>query len=392
MKKIFLASLILVVGFYSCGTSPTTQGTSGKDGLSNKIKIDGHIEFPEEEHRFGFTLTKRMEDNTFKVIKEIQLDDSNNYSFELETKTPEYYYLDAYKEQRVEFYADDEDLTINFRGIDTAKIKIKNPPHVHIYGGEKNNALNALNWSTYQNYQAMIAAGQAQYRASLSDSQEWKDHAAKGMDDVFDAKQRDVKNIIDMYKDYPTVVKALQSLSWKTHQDYMVEQYDILAEKFPSDEYIQNAKLNLYASIESVKKTEIGAVAPDFTFPDLDGNNVTLSDLRGKYVLIDFWASWCGPCRQESPNVQKQYELYKDKGFEVLAVSIDTDEEKWRKAVKEDNMSGTLLLAQEYKQLMRDYSFSGIPYMVLLDPEGKVMALNLRGETLRDKLKEVFAE
>ena len=385
MKRTFFALLIIILGFYSCDKPQ-------KEKVDNQtIKVNGHIQFPEVNDQFGITVTKLNDQNEYDVIKEITLDSLNNYSFELETENPEYYNLDVYKQQRVEFYADDEDLTINFRGIDTAKIKIKNPPHVHIQGGEKNNVLNALHWAGYQNYQNMIAVGQAQYRASLSDSQAWKDDSAKAWDVMYDSNERDMKNIIAMYRNYPTVVKVLQRLSWKKHKDYMLEQYDVLAAKFPEDDYIQNVKTDLYDKIASVEKTAIGAVAPDFTFPDMDGKMVSLSDLRGKYVLIDFWASWCGPCRQESPNVQKQYQLYKDDGFEVLSVSIDKKEDDWRKAVKEDQMKGTLLLAQDYKQVMKDYVFSGIPYMVLLDPEGKVMALNLRGEALQEKLKEIFS-
>lgn len=395
MKRRFLAILIIAIGFYSCGTAlkgkeepliPLTPPSQ----LSNTIKIKGYIQFPEEKKQFGITLNKRNEDYGLEVVKEVELDDENNYSFELEVDQPQYYTLDVYKQQSVELYADDADLTINFRGIDTAKIKIKNPPHVHIQGDEKNNMLNALHWAIYQNYQDMIAVGQTQYHASQSDSQEWKDYSAKGWENLNNSFERDIKNIISMYGNYPTVVKAIQSLSWKRHKDYMVEQYEILAEKFPADEYIQNAKNDLYMKISSVEKTAIGVVAPNFTFPDLEGKMVSLSDLKGKYVLIDFWASWCGPCRQESPNVQKQYKLYKDKGFEVLGVSIDKDEKAWRKAVDDDNLDGTMLLAKDSKQIMKDYVFSGIPYMVLLDPDGKVMALNLRGEALAEKLESIF--
>ena len=385
MRTYFIAVAILAISFYSCDKTV-------EQSQSKKITVKGHIKFADTNDKFGINLTKRDEsdDSGWKIIKEIKLDDQNNYSFEVETKTPEFLYLDVYKQQRVEFYADDENLEINFRGIDTARIKIKNPPHVHIKGGEKNNVLNAIHWARFQNYQYMIAIGQQQYRSSLSDSKEWQKDIAKEWDVMYDSSERDTKNIIEMYINYPTVIKALQGLNWKRHKDYMVEQYEILAKKFPNDAYIQNAKANLLEKIASVAKTTIGAVAPDFTFPNMDGNEVSLSSFKGKYVLIDFWASWCGPCRQESPNVQKQYQLYKDKGFEVVSVSIDKKEDAWRKAVKEDDIKGTLLLAKDYKKIMKDYVFSGIPYMVLLDKEGKVMALNLRGEALQEKLKEVF--
>ncbi len=382
MKKYLIVG-ILALGFYSCGQTV-------EKSQKHKITVKGHVKFADANDQFGINVTKRNEDNEYEVIKEVTLDSLNNYSIELETENPEYYNLDVYKQQRVEFYVDDEDLTINFRGIDTARVKIKNPPHVHIKGGEKNNVLNAIHWANYQNYQYMISVGQQQYRASLSDSKEWKDDIAKVWDVMYDSSERDTKNIIEMYSDYPTVIKALQSLNWKRHKDYMIEQYNILAAKFPNDTYIQNAKANLLELIESVAKTNIGKVAPDFTFPDINGKQVSLSSFRGKYVLIDFWASWCGPCRQESPNVQKQYQLYKDKGFEVVSVSIDTKEDAWRKAVEEDQIKGTLLLAKDSKKIMTDYVFSGIPYMVLLDKEGKVVALNLRGKALQEKLKEIF--
>ncbi len=383
MKKSIIAILVFTIGLYSCTEME-------QKSQKHKITIKGHVKFSDANNQFGINVTKRNEDNDVSVIKEVILDENNNYSFEIESENPEYYTLDVYKQQRVQFYLDDEDLTINFRGVDTAKIKIKNPPHVHIKGGEKNNVLNAIHWASYQNYQYMIATGQAQYRASLSDSQQWKDDTVKAWDVMYDANERDIKNIIQMYNDYPTVIKALQSLNWKRHKDYMVEQYDILAKKFPNDAYIQNAKANLLEKIASVAKTSIGTVAPDFTFPDINGKQVSLSSFKGKYVLIDFWASWCGPCRKESPNVQKQYQLYKDKGFEVVSVSIDKKEDAWRKAVEEDQIKGTLLLAQDSKKIMKDYVFSGIPYMVLLDKEGKVLALNLRGEALQEKLKEIF--
>lgn len=383
MNRYFIVLGILVVVLFSCDKEK-------KENKQKSITLSGHVKFADSNDKFGITLNKRNEVGEFELVKEIKLDSLNHYTFSMETSTPDFYTLDVYKQQRIEFYADNENLEINFRGIDTAKIKIKNPPHVHINGGEKNNVLNALHWASYQNYQRMIATGQAQYRASLSDCDVWKEDAVKAWDIMYESNERDIKNIITMYGNYPTVVKAIQNLSWKRHQDYMVEQYERLAKKFPNVAYIQNAKGDLIEKITDAEKTKIGKVAPDFTFPDINGNMISLSSFKGKYVLIDFWASWCGPCRKESPNVQKQYQLYKDKGFEVVSVSIDKKEDAWRKAVKEDKLKGTLLLAKDSKKIMKDYVFSGIPYMVLLDKEGKVMALNLRGEVLQERLKEIF--
>ena len=383
MRKYFIALGILVTSFYSCKEFGVSQ-------KKHKITVVGNVKFADANNKFGITLNKRNKHNELELVKEVELDSTNNYLFELEVNEPKFYTLNVYKQQRVEFYADDEDLNIDFRGIDTAKVKIKNPPHVHIGGGEKNNVLNALHFANYQNYQYMIATGKSQYKASLSNSKKWKDYVANSWNTIRDSGERDIKNIIAMYSNYPTVIKALQTLPWKKHKKYMIEQYELLANKFPNVEYIQKAKSNLIAKIESVAKTDIGKVAPDFTFPDINGKEVSLSSFKGKYVLIDFWASWCGPCRKESPNVQRQYQLYKDKGFEVVSVSIDKKIDAWKKAVKEDNLKGTLLIAQDSKKIMLDYTFSGIPYMILLDREGKVIAKKLRGKVLEEKLKELF--
>jgi len=356
----------------------------------HKITVKGNVKFANANDKFGITVNERDENYEYKVIKEVKLDSKNNYSFELETTKPKFYTLDVYKQQYVEFYADDENLTINFRGIDTARIKIKNPPHVHIKGGEKNNVLNLLHFTNFQDYQRMIAAGQEQYASSLSDCKDWQNYAEKGYERLTIPYERDIKNIVEMYSDVPTVVKVIGGLNWKRHYEYMIEQYSRLAKLYPNLDYVQNAKKALQDNIASSALTDLGKVAPDFTFPDINGKLVSLSSFKGKYVLIDFWASWCGPCRSESPNVQKQYQLYKDKGFEVVSVSIDKKADDWKKAVQQDNLKGTILHAVDSKKVMQDYTFSGIPYMVLLDKEGKIIAKNVRGESLAEKLKELF--
>ncbi|SMO33651.1 TlpA disulfide reductase family protein [Solitalea koreensis] len=146
--------------------------------------------------------------------------------------------------------------------------------------------------------------------------------------------------------------------------------------------------------IVEAKKTAKGAVAPDFSQPDVDGKEVKLSDFRGKYVLLDFWASWCGPCRAENPNVVANFNKFKDKNFTVLGVSLDNPgkKEAWVKAIESDKLAWTQLSdLQGWKNAAAAlYGIRSIPQNYLIGPDGKIIASNLRGEDLEAKLAEVL--
>jgi peroxiredoxin len=138
--------------------------------------------------------------------------------------------------------------------------------------------------------------------------------------------------------------------------------------------------------LEIAKKTSIGKMAMDFTQTDTSGVPVSLSSLRGKYVLIDFWASWCGPCRVENPNVVKVFNQYKDKGFTVLGVSLDRegDKDKWMKAIHNDKLTWTHVSDLKFwnNAVAQQYGIKAIPMNLLIDPQGKIIAKNVRGEEL----------
>lgn len=141
-----------------------------------------------------------------------------------------------------------------------------------------------------------------------------------------------------------------------------------------------------------LKRSAIGETILDFSQNDNGGKPIHFTDFKGKYVLIDFWASWCGPCRAENPNVLKEYNKYKGKNFTVLGISLDDNAERWKKAIEEDGMPWTQVSdLQGFKnEVSTYYGIQGIPSTLLVDPEGKIIAKDLRGEMLAKKLEELF--
>ncbi|MGN6638591.1 MAG: redoxin domain-containing protein [Mucilaginibacter sp.] len=153
---------------------------------------------------------------------------------------------------------------------------------------------------------------------------------------------------------------------------------------------------SLKNALESMKSVEIGAMAPDFEEADTTGKPVRLSSFRGKYVLLDFWASWCGPCRQENPNVVKAYNRFKDKNFTIIGISLDKPDGgfAWLNAIKNDHLTWTQLSDLKFwnNSVAQLYFVQSIPKNFLIDPTGKIIAQDLRGDDLETKLEEVLGK
>lgn len=169
---------------------------------------------------------------------------------------------------------------------------------------------------------------------------------------------------------------------------------DSIVSKFPQEINQSEYVIRLKEIADGMRKTAVGVMAPDFTMNDPEGKPIQLSSLRGKVVMIDFWAAWCGPCRRENPNVVKLYKQYHDKGFEILGVSLDDKKEDWVKAIQDDQLAWLHVSDLQHWQssAARLYAVNSIPQTFLLDKDGKIIAKGLRSEQLAAKLNELFPQ
>ena len=199
-------------------------------------------------------------------------------------------------------------------------------------------------------------------------------------------------------KSTPNATLGVLALGWASRSLQPAEMENALGNlktRFPGNNFLtemEKAGKQQQQSEPTAGESWVGKTVPELVMPDPRGKNISISSFRGKYVLIDFWASWCGPCRMENPNVVKAFNEFKGKNFTILGVSLDQNKDSWEKAIAQDHLNWTQMSDLKYwnSQAVETFGFQGIPFNILVDPSGKVIAESLRGENLDAKLRQVL--
>lgn len=244
-------------------------------------------------------------------------------------------------------------------------------------------------FNTFRNKKTAQMAGiQANFEKQVDENPDKRDMIAEQLrPEMIKLTQELTDFILKFAKDNPkslTSFYAMNSLNPSEYEKEFIDYSDNIKSNFNDNA----AVTEFLVRMAKLKTVQVGQQAPAFSMKSIDGKTINLADFKGKYVLLDFWASWCMPCRQENPNVVQAYNTYKDKNFTVLGISLDKDPKAWAQAIQADGLKWTHAseLMDFEGPTVRLYQIEAIPSSFILDPEGKIIAKNLRGEELNQFL------
>lgn len=372
MKKEIIGLLILITTIIACNDQ------AKKKEITYNASISGEI-----TNSKGVTLIlDKLSARSAIPVDTITLDEHGKFQFYTTVQQQEFY--------RIKVANDNFLVTILSVG-DSAIIKAdaKNLESTYsIKGSKEGEKLKELNQFLGKLYLSNDSLKKALKQHQITQNVNGYVNASNYQAVILDKRDRFIRQFIDDNPSSIASLAAVENLDPEQNFSYFKKVVKGLEKTASQSEYF----LNLKARVDQLGKLALGAEAPEISLNTPQGNTASLSDLRGKVVLIDFWASWCRPCRMENPNVVKAYQKYRDQGFEVFSVSLDKSAPAWKQAIQQDGLNWTHVsdLRHWQSSVVKLYNIKGIPLTYLLDQEGKILAKNLRGKDLDRKLEEIF--
>jgi peroxiredoxin len=380
-SKIKVLCFVLLALSFSC-TGSSKDENQAQGGWT--ITVKGKVGYPVAGQQI---VIQELKENgsTSGWQDTIQLNSKYMFAKKIKVTEPGYYRLSFYGKQVINLIVYKSDIEVNVDGNNPQGFyEVKGSPDLDLIGKVQELQSKSQNAPEITKLNAdFTAAVQNKDEKKIAQLQQDYQQIVKKYND-------EIAQLMVEYSPSLAVINLLQNNVIDKEQYYST--YETIAGKLRKEWPAFSHAKNFIAYVDKLKTTTIGQAAPEIALPTPEGQVVALSSLKGKYVLVDFWAKWCGPCRQENPNVVRVFNKYKDKGFTVFGVSLDRSKEDWVRAIKEDNLTWTHVSDLKYWQseAAKTYSIQAIPFSLLLDPNGVIIAKNLRGPALESKLAEIF--